>query len=225
MNKNVDGTRFPFFRSVWNSCGSSSKFSPSSALPLGKQVNSVVCLPRWRRRPLGIGTVSSRCLLHRWSFSIIGIEFYTGKLPGHGEDSLWSARLDHHWNNRNNSFLRVGVSPSLVTGPPSTIAESGLRSEFRSRAGLSQTRDLNFTFQHDTIVSGTALMSFVCKSPPRNPLWFSQLRWRPDRCQHSWDRLFRPGALFSCRPHQRRFEFTDNVSLVRGKHTFKMGVI
>src|SRR5438552_6172622 len=72
-----------------------------------------------------------------------------GNYPVMEKTSLWSARLDQRWNNRNNSFLRVGVSPSLVTGLPSTSQNQVFGQNSGSRAGYNQTRDLNFTFHHD----------------------------------------------------------------------------
>src|SRR5437016_13824250 len=69
-----------------------------------------------------------------------------GNYPVMEKASLWSARLDQRWNNRNNSFLRVGVSPSLVTGLPSTSQTQVFGQNSGSRAGYNQSRDLNFTF-------------------------------------------------------------------------------
>src|SRR5437899_232007 len=139
--------------------------------------------------------------------------------------SLWSARLDHHWNNRNNSFLRVGVSPSLLTGLPSTSQNQVFGENSGTRAGLSQTRDLNFTLQHDTIVSDNAFNEFRTQVARRGiHFGFSQLLGGSNIGVNI------PGyAYFGREPYspvdriERRFEFMDNVSLVRGKHTFKMG--
>src|SRR5260370_1382918 len=74
--------------------------------------------------------------------------------------SLGSGRLDHTWNNRNNSFLRVGVSPSLSTGNQSTAQNQVFGQNSGSRTGVTQSRDLSFTFQHDTIVSDKAFNEF-----------------------------------------------------------------
>src|SRR5437660_223544 len=139
--------------------------------------------------------------------------------------SLWSARLDQRWNNRNNSFLRVGVSPSLVTGLPSTSQNQVFGQNSGSRAGYNQTRDLNFTFQHDTIVSDTTFNEFRTQVARRGiHFGFSQLPGGSDIAVNI------PGfGYFGREPYstvdriERRFEFTDNVSLVHGKHTFKMG--
>ena len=148
-----------------------------------------------------------------------------GNYPVMEKTSLWSARLDQRWNNRNNSFLRVGVSPSLVTGLPSTSQNQVFGQNSGSRAGYNQTRDLNFTFQHDTIVGDTTFNEFRTQVARRGiHFGFSQLPGGSDIAVNI------PGfGYFGREPYstvdriERRFEFTDNVSLVHGKHTFKMG--
>jgi len=158
--------------------------------------------------------------------SFVGLTDIRGNYPVAEKTSLWSARIDHHWNNRNNSFLRVGVSPSLVTGLPSTSQNQVFGQNSGSRAGYNQSRDLNFTFQHDTIISDTAFNQFRMQIARRGlHFGFSQL---PGGDQIG---VNIPGtAYFGREPYspvnriERRFEFTDNASLVRGKHTFKMGV-
>jgi len=157
--------------------------------------------------------------------SYVGLRSIRGNYPIMEKTSLWSARVDHHWNNRNNSFLRVGVSPSLVTGLPSTSQNQVFGQNSGSRAGYNQSRDLNFTFQHDTIISDTAVNQFRMQIARRGlHFGFSQL---PGGDQIA---VNIPGfAYFGREPYspvnriERRFEFTDNISFVRGKHTFKMG--
>src|SRR5216683_1921448 len=227
MNKNVDGTTVPISSALFGiPAGLGSKFFPIPvACPLGKQVNSVVCLPVGPGVPLGIGTglvplpVSSDGHFH-----YVALNSIRGNFPAMEKTSLWSARLDHHWNNRNNSFLRVGVSPSLVTGLPSTSQNQVFGQNSGTRAGLSQTRDLNFTFQHDTIVSDTAFNEFRMQVARRGVHFgFSQLPGGDLIAVNI------PGTgSFGREPYspvdriERRLEFTDNVSLVRGKHTFKV---
>ena len=228
MNKNVDGTTVPISSALFGiPAALGSKFFPIPVpCPLGKQVNSVVCLPVGAGVPLGIGTglvpLPSSSDGH---FHYVPLNSIRGNYPAMEKTSLWSARLDHHWNNRNNSFLRVGVSPSLLTGLPSTSQNQVFGQNSGTRAGLSQTRDLNFTFQHDTIVSDTAFNEFRTQVARRGiHFGFSQLPGGDLIAVNI------PGTgYFGREPYspvdriERRFEFTDNVSLVRGKHTFKMG--
>src|SRR5882762_10471177 len=228
MNKNVDGTTVPISSALFGiPAALGSKFFPIPVpCPLGKQVNSVVCLPVGAGVPLGIGTgLVPLPASSDGHFHYVALNSIRGNYPAMEKTSLWSARLDHHWNNRNNSFLRVGVSPSLVTGLPSTSQNQVFGQNSGTRAGLNQSRDLSFTFQHDTTVSGSAFNEFRMQIARRGlHFGFSQL---PGGDQIA---VNIPGTgYFGREPYspvdriERRFEFTDNVSLVRGKHTFKMG--
>ena len=190
--------------------------------PSGATVNSLVCSgfaavgPKSSVVPAGAVPLPG---------SFAALNGVRGNYPVGEKTSLWSARIDQRWNNRNNSFLRVGVSPSLVTGLPSTSQNQVFGQNSGSRAGYNQSRDLNFTFQHDTIVSDKAFNEFRAQVARRGlHFGFSQL---PGGDQIG---VNIPGfAYFGREPYstvdriERRFEFTDNVTLVRGKHTFKIG--
>jgi hypothetical protein len=148
-----------------------------------------------------------------------------GNFPTTEKTSLWSLRLDQKWNNQNNSFLRVGVSPSLVTGIESTAQNQTFGENAGSRTGVNQSRDLDIVFQHDTILSATGFNEFRAQVARRGlHFGFSELPGGADIGVNI------PGfAYFGREPYstvdriERRFEFTDHVSLIRGNHTFKMG--
>ena len=190
--------------------------------PSGATVNSLVCSgfaavgPKSSVVPAGAVPLPT---------SFAALNGVRGNYPVGEKTSLWSARIDQRWSNHNSSFLRVGVSPSLVTGLPSTSQNQVFGQNSGTRAGLNQSRDLNFTFQHDTIVSDTAFNEFRMQVARRGlHFGFSQL---PGGDQIG---VNIPGfAYFGREPYstvdriERRFEFTDNVTLVRGKHTFKVG--
>jgi hypothetical protein len=139
--------------------------------------------------------------------------------------SLWSARIDQRWNNRNNSFLRVGVSPSLITGLPSTSQNQVFGQNSGSRAGYNQSRDFSATFQHDTIISDKTFNEFRTQFARRGlHFGFSQLPGGSNIGVNI------PGfAYFGREPYstvdriERRTEFTDHLSLIRSNHTFKIG--
>jgi Carboxypeptidase regulatory-like domain/TonB dependent receptor len=221
LNKNAAGSTVPISSALLGipSALGSQFFPIPVACPLGQQVNSVVCVPSSGNPPgVGTGLVSLPA-------SFVGMNSLRGNFPVMEKTSLWSARLDQRWNNRNSSFLRVGVSPSLVTGIEATSQNQVFGQNAGSRTGLNQSRDLNFTFQHDTFVSDTTFNEFRTQIARRGlHFGFSQLP--------GGDRIAvnMPGfAYFGREPYstvdriERRFEFTDNVTLVRGKHTFKMG--
>jgi hypothetical protein len=180
--------------------------------PAGATVGTVTCTP------FGVGLAT----LPR---SFVPLASLRGNFPVTEKTSLWSARLDQRWNNNNNSFLRVSVSPSLVTGIQSTAQNQVFGQNSGSRTGLNQSRDLSAIFQHDTIVSDKAFNQFRFQFARRGlHFGFSHLPGGDQLAVNI------PGfAYFGREPYspvnriERRWEFTDNVSLIRGKHTFKMG--
>ncbi len=157
--------------------------------------------------------------------SYVPLNSIRGNYPVQEKTSLWSLRLDQNWNSNNHSFLRVGVSPSLVTGLPSTSQNQVFGQTSGSRAGYNQSRDLNITFQHDTVTSPTSVNTFRYQFARRGlHFGFSQL---PGGDQIG---VNIPGvAYFGREPYstvdriERRNEFTDTLAKTWGKHTFKFG--
>ncbi len=157
--------------------------------------------------------------------SYVGLNSIRGNYPISEKTSLWSARIDQRWNDRNSSFLRFGVSPSLVTGQASTSQNQVFGQNAGSRTGLTQSRDLNATFQHDTIVTPRDFNEFRFQFARRGlHFGFSELPGGSNIGVNI------PGyAYFGREPYstvdriERRTEFTDQVTIIRGKHTFKFG--
>jgi Carboxypeptidase regulatory-like domain/TonB dependent receptor len=157
--------------------------------------------------------------------SYVGLNSIRGNFPVSEKTSLWSGRLDQHWNNRNTSFLRVGVSPSLVTGIQSTSQNQVFGQNAGSRTGLNQSRDFNVTFQHDTIISDSAFNEFRLQVARRGlHFGYSNLPGGSDIGVNI------PGyAYFGREPYstvdriERRYQFTDSGTITRGRHTFKVG--
>ena len=149
INKNVDGTAVPLTSVLGFPAGvpGSSYFPIPVACPVGQQVNSVICFPTGQ----GLAPLPA---------SFVALDSLRGNFPVHEKTSLWSGRLDQRWNERNSSFLRVGVSPSLVTGIQSTSQNQVFGQNAGSRTGVNQSRDVNVTLQHDTILSDTAFNEF-----------------------------------------------------------------
>src|SRR5271163_1420955 len=128
--------------------GPGAQFPLPVTCPVGQTVGTVTCsaIPAapGAGYSFGVATLPT---------SYVGLNSLRGNFPIGEKTSLWSGRLDQRWSDRNSSFLRVGVSPSLTTGIESTSQNQVAGQNSASRAGVSQVRDLNFTFQHDTIVS------------------------------------------------------------------------
>ena len=157
--------------------------------------------------------------------SYVGLNAIRGNYPVEEKTSLWSFKLDQNWSANNHSFLRVGVSPSLVTGLPSTSQNQVFGQNSGSRAGYNQSRDLNITFQHDTITSDSAVNQFRFQFARRGlHFGFSQQPGGSDIGVNI------PGfAYFGREPYstvdriERRYEFTDTLAKTFGRHTFKVG--
>jgi hypothetical protein len=216
INRNVNGVSVPLASTLGLPFPGTSPVpffpGPVPCLAGGPQVNKVLC------GPSGMGLVPLPA-------SFVPLNSVRGNYPVTEKTSLWSARLDQRWSNRNSSFLRVGISPSLATGLPSTSQNQVFGQNAGSRTGLSQSRDFSITAQHDTIVSATAFNEFRFQYARRGlHFGFSKL---PGGDQIG---VNIPGfAYFGREPYspvnriERRTEFTDHVTLIRGKHTFKFG--
>ena len=193
------------------------------ACPSGQTVNSVNCSGVAAIGP-GNTVVAAGAVPLPTSF--VPLNSIRGNFPVMEKTSLWSVRLDQRWNNRNTSFIRVGVSPSQVTGIQSTSQNQVLGENSGSRVGASHYRDINTTFQNDTILSDSAFNEFRFQFARRGDHFgFSPLPGGSDTGVNI------PGvAFFGQEPYspvdriERRFQFTDNATLTRGRHTFKIGV-
>jgi hypothetical protein len=221
LNINADGTPVPLSSVLGIPAVLGSKFFPAPVdCPLGVQVNSVVCLPVGPNVGAGVGTG-----LVPIPASYVGLNSLRGNFPVSEKTSLWSARLDQVWNNNNHSFLRVGVSPSLVTGIQSTSQNQVFGQNAGSRVGLNQVRDLNVTFQHDTVVDPTIVNQARFQFARRGlHFGFSQLPGGSNIGVNI------PGfAYFGREPYstvdriERRYQFTDVIAKSTGKHEFKFG--
>jgi hypothetical protein len=200
--------------------GPGANFPVPVTCPIGATVGNVVC-PSTPIAP----TFGYAYGMEPLPTSYKALNSLRGNFPVMEKTSLWSLRLDQKWNNQNSSFLRVGVSPSLVTGIESTAQNQTFGENAGSRTGLNQSRDLDFVFQHDTILSATGFNEFRAQVARRGlHFGFAQLPGGSDIGVNI------PGyAYFGREPYstvdriERRFQFTDHVSLIRGNHTFKMG--
>jgi hypothetical protein len=222
LNRNIDGTMIPmttllYGPTIAGALGPADTFFPAPVTcPGGQVVNNIQCSGT-------MGTVGSGLVPLPASYT--ALDALRGNFPVHEKTSLWSARLDQRWNARNSSFIRVGVSPSLANGVQSTSQNQVLGQNAGSRVGLNQSRDVNGTFQHDTILSDTAFNEFRFQFSRRGVHFgYSDLPGGSNIGVNI------PGiAYFGREPYspvdriERRFQFSDNGTIMRGRHTFKVG--
>jgi len=157
--------------------------------------------------------------------SFVALNSIRGNFPVMEKTGLYSARIDQHWNSNNNSFLRVGFSPSEVTGLQSTSQNQVLGQNAASRVGESHYRDIDTTFEHDTIINNSAYNEFTFQFARRG-LHFG---YSPSEGGSDVGVNIPGYAYFGREPYstvdriERRFQFADAGTITHGKHTFKVG--
>ena len=191
--------------------------------PLGATVNSIVCNGFAAVGPRGSAVAAGAVPLPA---SYVALNSIRGNFPIMEKTSLYSARLDQNWNSRNTSFVRVGVSPSNVTGIESTSQNQVFGQNSGSRVGETHYRDVNVTFEHNTILSNTAYNEFTFQFARRGlHFGYSPLAGGSDIGVNI------PGyAYFGREPYstvdriERRWQFADAGTIAYGRHTFKVGI-
>jgi Carboxypeptidase regulatory-like domain len=150
---------------------------------------------------------------------------------------LYSARIDHIWNTNNQTFVRGSVSPSFVTGIQVNAQNQNFGENAFSRTSLQQYRDMSIVAQHTTTFSANLLNEFRFQFARRG-LHYGFSNCTAVQCP-TIGGLADGGqtavnitgyAFFGREPFstvdriERRFQWTDHLTYVRGKHTIKGGV-
>ena len=158
--------------------------------------------------------------------SYVPLTSLIGNYPVKEATSLWSARLDHLWNTRNSSFIRGSVSPSLITGIQVNAQNQNFGENAGSRTSLQQTRDLAIVGQHVTTISDTLFNEFRFQFARRGLHYgFSQLPGGSNPAINITGFAFFGREPFSTVDRiERRWQWTDNLSWTRGRHSIKFGV-
>ncbi len=219
-------------QNVFGLAGSASSVALNGVDPGLVAFGEGVLAPPGARFPIpidcGILNPSSACAssnLVTLPGSFVRLNSLRGNYPISEGTSLWSGRLDHHWNSRNSSFLRVSVTPSLITGIQVNAQNQNFGQNAGSRTSLQQTRDVTGVFQHDTILSPSLFNTARFQYARRGLHYgFSQLPGGSGLGVNVTGFAFFGREPFSTEDRiERRFEWTDNLSWVKGHHTFKMG--
>jgi hypothetical protein len=158
--------------------------------------------------------------------SFVNLNSLRGNFPIKEGTSLWSTRLDHYWNERNSSFVRVSVSPSLVTGIQVNAQNQNFGQNAGTRTSLQQTRDLAIVGQHDTAIRSNLFNEARFQFARRGLHYgFSQFPGGSNVGVNITGFAFFGREPFSTVDRiERRFQMTDNLSWIKGHHTFKTGV-
>ena len=192
--------------------GPGAQFPIPVSCPAGQTVNLMTC------SAIGLGVAPLPA-------SYVGLNSLRGNFPATEKTSLWSARLDQRWTPSNSSFLRVGVSPSKVTGIESTSQNQVFGQNAGSRVGENHSRDVNVTFEHIAVLGNASVNEFRFQFARRG----SHFGYSPLPGGSNIGVNIPGYAYFGREPYstvdriERRTEFSDAGTLTRGRHTFKVG--
>jgi hypothetical protein len=148
-----------------------------------------------------------------------------GNYPIKEGTSLWSLRLDHIWNPQNSTFVRASVSPSLITGIQVNAQNQNFGENAGSRTSLQQTRDLAIVAQQSTSLRSNLFNEFRYQFARRGLHYgFSQLPGGGNVAVNITGFAFFGREPFSTVDRiEKRHQFTDDLTWIKGNHTFKFG--
>jgi len=157
--------------------------------------------------------------------SFVPLRKLIGNYPLSEGTSHWSARFDHQWDEKNNSFVRVNVTPSLVTGIQVNAQNQNFGQNAASRTSLQQTRDLAIVGQHVTAFSGRLVNEARFQFARRGLHYgYSNLPGGSNVGVNITGFAFFGREPFSTVDRiERRSQWIDNVSWTWGRHSFKFG--
>ncbi|HEX9759292.1 MAG TPA: TonB-dependent receptor, partial [Candidatus Acidoferrales bacterium] len=148
-----------------------------------------------------------------------------GNYPLSEGTSQWSLRLDHNWSSRNSSFVRASVTPSTISGIQVNAQNQNFGQNAGSRTSRQQTRDVAIVAQHVTAFSSTLFNEARFQFARRGLHYgFSDLPGGSGVAVNITGFAFFGREPFSTVDRiERRWQFTDNVSWIKGNHSFKFG--
>jgi outer membrane receptor protein involved in Fe transport len=154
-----------------------------------------------------------------------GLVSLLGNYPTHEGTSLWSLKLDHIWSNRNSTSLRASVSPSLVTGIQVNAQNQNFGQNAGNRTSDQQTRDLAIVAQHTTTFRNNLFNEARFQYARRGLHYgFSNLPGGSNAAVNLTGFAFLGREPFTTEDRvERRFQWTDNLTWTKGRHTFKFG--
>jgi hypothetical protein len=157
--------------------------------------------------------------------SYTGLNSLRGNYPISEGTHFWSARLDHRWNEKNNSFMRVSVSPSNVTGIQVNAQNQNFGQNAGSRTSTQHYRDLAVVGQHITLFSNSFVNEARFQFARRGLHYgFSNLPGGGNVAVNITGYAFFGREPFSTVDRiERRWQWVDHVNWTWGNHSFKFG--
>ncbi len=149
-----------------------------------------------------------------------------GNFPITDKNTLVSLRLDHKLTSTQQLMLRANVSPSTTTG--NEVSAQGNQTfglNAFSRTSDLTTRDVAGVAQHEWTIGANKINEFRFQYARRGQLYnFSHSPGGSAVGDQIFGYAFIGREPFSfVRRTEQRAQFTDNFSIIKGKHTFKFG--
>jgi hypothetical protein len=158
--------------------------------------------------------------------SFAGLNSLIGNYPVTEGTDLYSLRLDHHFTNNQTGTLRVGFSPSHVTGiQVNAQGPQNFGQNAWSRTSEQNYHDWTIAAQHLWVIGANKVNELRFQYAYRGLLYnFSHAPGGSNPAVNIAGFAFLGREPFSfVNRTEERYQFTDNFSLTRGTHTFKFG--
>jgi hypothetical protein len=157
--------------------------------------------------------------------SFVPLVSLVGNYPVKEHTNVYSLRLDDHLAKNHQLMLRLNVSPSDVTGIQVNAQNQNFGQNAFSRTSTQNYHDVAGTAQHTWVIGDNKVNEFRFQYARRG------LRYDFSRGPGGSNVAVNiPGfAFFGREPFsfvdrvEQRYQFTDNFSVVRGRHNLKFG--
>jgi hypothetical protein len=157
--------------------------------------------------------------------SYTGLLSTIGNFPTSEKGSIYSLRLDHIWNAKNNTFVRAMVSPDSITGIQVNAQNQTFGQNAGNRTSTQQTHDWALIAQHTTAIRDNLFNEIHFQFARRSLFYgFSDLPGGSDPAVNIAGAAYFGREPFSTEDRlEKRYQFTDNLTWTKGRHTMKFG--
>ncbi len=157
--------------------------------------------------------------------SYVTLNSIKGNYPVTERTDLYSLRFDHCFTRDQTGTLRLGFSPSYLTGIQSAIAGVNLGQRAGSRTGEQRYHDWTLAGQHMWVIGTNKVNELRFQYAYRGLLYtYSHAAAGSNPGVNiAGFAVFGREPLAPVNGTEERYQFTDNFSVSRGSHTFKFG--